>query len=507
MSWPAPLHRRWAALALLTALAAPACKSALAPLDQPLPAEARIAGGVQMVAATADSAQLGETIRLVAGQHVNVATAPQPIDGADATLSAFTTSLYVESAKAEWLDSGQLRVVAKIAPIDLPLTAVAAKSATCGMTCKASGITVKAMAQLSRTGGSVAAVLSQAPTVEFKQMALLAPDGCLEALGPEAPKAAEAAVRTALATPLAGRFGSTLVQALQTLVPPSLAVQGQLDLSSDPASPQILRLDSAFAPEGAPLIQRQLGFAAAPLDVALTVERAGCAADVAPPPITEADLQPGEAPQTPAVIRRAMVVSAPMVARLAWAWLRSGQWCRAGGGGLPLLEQPAWPSSVVPELQPWLESAPTGAQFWPHSGIGVAVVDNAQGPVVAWTLEDATLEIRGRVAGTEAVVLTVRGTFHGELRPVVNPAGKLVLIQQGVTLDSAVVASPLLGEETVTGSNQGLGRLIDAALTGIFDPPVVLPLDGWLPPGSVVTAVRRGGGSLWLWLDGGLSSP
>jgi len=82
-----------------------------------------------------------------------------------------------------------------------------------------------------------------------------------------------------------------------------------------------------------------------------------------------------------------------------------------------------------------------------------------------------------------------------------------VLVQQGITLDSAVVASPLLGEETVTGSKQGLGRLIDAALTGIFDPPVVLPLDGWLPPGSVVTAVRRGGSSLWLWLDGGLSSP
>ncbi len=507
MSWRISLGASWAMLAVLTQLSSFGCKSALTPLDKPLPAEARVAGGIQMVASTADSGQLGETIRLVAGQHVNVATAPQTIDGAEATLSAFTTSLYVESAKAEWLDSGQLRVIAKIAPIDLPLTAVAAKSSTCGINCKASGITVTALAQLSRTAGSVAAVLSQAPAVEFQQLTLQAPDGCLEALGAGVPKTAEAAVRTALAAPLAGRFGPTLVQALQTLVPPSSAVQGQLDLSGDPASPQILRIDSSFAPDGAPLIERELGFAAAPLDVAVTVERAGCAADVPPPPIAEAELQPGEAPQTPAVIRRAMVISAPMVARLAWAWLRSGEWCRAGGGGLPVLEQTAWPSSVVPELQPWLESAPTGAQFWPHSGIEVAVVDRAQGPVLAWTLEDATLEIRGRVAGTEAVVLTVRGTFHGELRPMVNPAGKLVLVQQGITLDSAVVASPLLGEETVTGSNQGLGRLIDAALTGIFDPPVVLPLDGWLPAGSVVTAVRRGGGSLWLWLDGGLSSP
>ncbi|MBI5608560.1 MAG: hypothetical protein HY902_06740 [Deltaproteobacteria bacterium] len=507
MSWPASHVCGWAWLALLAAAGTPACKTALAPLDQPLPAATRVTGGLQMVAAAADSPQLGETIRLVAGQHVNIATAPQPIDGADATLSAFTTSLHVESAKAEWLDSGQLRVVAVVTPQDLPLTALAAKSPTCGMTCKTSGVTVTAVAQLSRSGATVAAVLSQAPTVEFKQLTLQAPDGCLEALGPAVPKAAETAVRAALAAPLAARFGTTLVQALQTIVPPGLAVQGQYDLATDPPTPQWLRLHSSFAPDGQPLIQRQLGFAAAPLDVALTVDRASCAADVPAPPIAEAELQPGEAPQTPTVIRRAMVVSAPMIARLAWAWLRSGQWCRAGGGGLPLLEQAAWPSSVVPELQPWLESSPTGAQFWPHSGIEVAVVDRAQGPVVAWTLDDATLEIRGHVAGTEAVVLTVRGTFHGELRPLVTPSGKLALVQQGVTLDSAVVASPLLGEETVTGSNQGLGRLIDAALTGIFDPPVVLPLDGWLPPGTVVTGVRRGGGSLWLWLDGGLSSP
>ncbi len=486
----------------------PACKAELVPLDAPLGAELRIAGGLQLVASPADDAQLGETIRLIAGQHVKIATAPQAIDGLEATVSAFTSSLHIDTTTAEWLDSGQLRIVATVTAIDLPLTAVSAKQPTCGMTCKTTGATVTALAELTPAAGSVSAVLSQAPVVEFSNLTLQSPDGCLDTLGPGAHAAVETVLRNALAAPLAARFGTTLVQALQTVLPASLAVQGQIDLSGNPAQPQWLRLSSGFQSGGAPLVHRELGYAIAPLGVALTVDRAVCAADMPPPPVVDASpLQPADAPLSPAVIRRAMVVRADLLARLAWAWLRSGQWCRQGSGGLPVLEQSAWPSSVVPGLQPWLESAPTAAQFWPHGGIEVAVKDSAQGPVVAWTLADATLEIMGLVGGTEAVVLTVRGAFHGELRPQVTPAGKLALVQQSVTLESAVVASPLLAQETIPAGSHSLARLVDAALTGIFDPPVVLPLEGWLPPGTVVTGVRRGGSSLWFWLDGGLSSP
>jgi hypothetical protein len=90
------------------------------------------------------------------------------------------------------------------------------------------------------------------------------------------------------------------------------------------------------------------------------------------------------------------------------------------------------------------------------------------------------------------------------LRPAVTSAGKVQLLFAHAAMDSAVVSSPLLGDAVAAGATERLAQLVGAAIQGISEPAAVLPLEGLLPSGTVVTSVSRAGDSLWLWLDGGL---
>jgi hypothetical protein len=203
-------------------------------------------------------------------------------------------------------------------------------------------------------------------------------------------------------------------------------------------------------------------------------------------------------------LRRGLNLDAALIAHLGWAWVRAGGWCRQAPLSTAAPISVEWLQEIAPDLAQWLDSAPTAVRLWPHASAEWSVVDWQENPALEWTFSDATLEIVAPVGGAEAVVLTLRGRLRGVLRPSVTSAGKVQLLFAHAAMDSAVVSSPLLGDAVTAGATERLAQLVSAAIQGISEPAAVLPLEGLLPSGTVVTAVSRAGDNLWLWLDGGL---
>lgn len=506
------MRPRTVRVALWTAalLGLAACNGSIAPLEQPLAPGQFVANGARLVVAPGDLQQLADTVHWLAGHQVDVAVPPQPIAGTLLTRSAFVATIKLGSAKADWTDTGSLVVQIGIGKVGISVIAAESGAPGCAVAWKAKSGLMKAEVSLTKDQDGPKAVLVAPPSVAFDQGGLSAVDACAAALPKEAWNLIDAQVTEALRAGLAQRVGAAATQVLRTALPPTAEVSGQIAVGGHYAAAKTLRVDSRFSALQPKVVSRELGFGEAILDVGIAVDLDACAVDVAPPSAAaSAKLQPAEAPPSKAVLRRAIALDGALLQRMAWAWVRSGDWCRESGHPLEGLSTAAWPAKLVAQLAPWVDGAPTRARLWPHASPAVGVTDSPSGPLLTWTLQDATLELVASLGGADAVVLAIRGQLHGQFKPIVTQGGRLALAAVSASSVAAVVSSPLFGEQGIAAvaSGSGLDELVSAAVRGIFEPAKVLPLEAMLPLGSVVTGVSRGGDGLWIWIDGGVSPP
>ena len=495
------------ALVLFVVLAACGPTQAPLPLVAPLPATRTLPAGVRIVLADADLAQLAETVRTVAGKSLDVVAAPWPIpDGSGHLVSALSTSLDVTAGPVTWPLPSRLQLEFTVAKAALALAIAVPGQVACGVTWKAKAGHVAVQIEIVRDAdGAVDAVLAVEPSVTWQAHGLTANVACLQPAGSTGADSIDAHLLDVVHAALAPRLAQASLHVLRAMFPPQLEFAGRLPTASPSGEPLEVRLSLHYdvplanAPE---LVRHQGQRALATLTAGLDVDLAACAVD-APPPQLKIEAVPPQPPPPPpgtAFLRRALVFDQATLAHAGWALARGGALCRETSTGLPGLTA-SWAGEVLPALADWVEGPPVGARFWPTASPEVRVIDTPSGPALQWQIASASLEIVGRIAETELVVLRITGGFRAVVRPVLLGGAGVGLELISSDTDSTVVTSPLLGDVADAGGH--LGPLVDAAMRGIFQTPPVLPLGLVLPEGTVATGVARTGDSLWLWLEGG----
>lgn len=494
---------------LVCLAAVSACGPAQAPLPlvSPLAATRTLPAGVHVVLADADLSQLAETVRTVAGKSLDVVTAPWPIpDGAGHLVGALSTSLDVLAGPATWPLPSRLKLEFTVATTSLPLAIAVPGQAACGVTWTAQAGHVAVQLEVVRDAdGAVDAILAAEPNVTWQAHGLTGNVACLQPAGSKAADAIDAHLLEVVQAALAPRLTQAALHALRAMFPSQLELAGRLGETSRWGDPLEVRLSLHYDPPlpNAPELVRHDGHRAwATLTAGLDVDRAACAVDVPPPQLPVVPLPPQPPPPPPgtAFLRRALVFDQATLAHAGWALARSGALCQETSAGLPGLTA-SWAGDVLPALADWVEGPPVGARFWPTASPEVQLIDTPEGPALQWRIASASLEIIGRIAETELVVLRITGGFRAVVRPVLVGGGGLGLKLISSDTDSTEVTSPLLGDVADAGGH--LGPLVDAAMRGIFQAPPVLPLGLVLPEATVATGMARTGDALWLWLEGG----
>ncbi len=483
------------------------CALPLTPLSTPVASSHVVVGGAHIVIADNDLPALVQTIRTRAGSQVPLETAPWPITGlGDAELASFSSTISINSGVATWLPDGRLQLEFALAPLNQLMAVTTSGQATCSMAWQAAGGTLHVIVQTGRqANGSAGPTLDAEPTLTLVQAAVVDTKGCLQ--GDAAATAAVAAhFAELLGNALGPRYGQAAVAALRATFPASLEVQGQLGVASRWSELLTVRISNTYqasAPSSTQLIAHQGTRAVAHLDVGLDLDHSACAVDV-PPPQQPANPLPPDVPNLPseqAFLRRALVVDEAALAHVGWAIARSGMLCQDTHGPLTGLGA-NWSEQAFASLTPWLQGPPTGTRFWPQSSPELRMVDTPTGPALEVHLSQALLEIVAPVAGTDFVVLRIRGGFRIAVQAVAMAGSTIGWQYLSTQVESTVVTSPF----AIGGTDQtsaGLPAVVDAALAGIIQTAPVLPMAALLPPGTVMTGVARSGHGLWLWLDGG----
>ncbi len=485
------------------------CSGEWKPLATPIAPEHRIAAGVRVAISLDDTAHLEETIGVLVGQQLDLATAPTQVAATDYHMGAVAAQLPLAAVSVVWGEGGTATASADLAKSVIAVAIGRTGEPACALGWQIwSGSAQVVAAARAGQAGSVDIVLTQPPTTTVTFGPVIDADQCLALLPAGSKEFVDAQLRLAVQAAWAPRLSGATLKVLRTLVPTSLVAAGTTGtaLAGDPAS--AVRASLGYGEvAGASLIKLNSKFAAAPLQVGIDADRHPCAVDQpAPSIIVAAQLPPTVSPQAKAVLRRALVVDLAVLQHAGWALARSGGWCRQSASPLGEAVPSGWAGATVTSLAKWADDAPPTVRMWPHAAPELELGDTATGPVVRWQFADATLEFIGVVGGVPAMVLAVRGKIRGTMRPTLAANNELLWVAESGSVDSAIVTSPLAGG-TVAANAEPLGTLVDAAVRGIFTPAPVLPLAALLPAGTVATSMTRAGDALWLWLDGGVTVP
>jgi len=505
------LPNKWPSATIALALTLTACSDKpLLPLAAPLTVEHTVAGAVRVVLVDGDLASLAETIRVKAGKTVEIAAAPWPLPGASGqTLGALAGSISSSPGTAVWTDDRHLRLTYPMGKQAVPLSIGAPGGAACAFSWSASAGSLAIELEVRRSAqGLATASLASEPSTVWQQAQFIDAETCLAQVNPSAPAQVRAHVESEVRAALVSRFAGAALHALNAVFAPGLERDGRVTAPTrwgDAIETRIsIEYKQLSAQDPAAIARHEGVHAWAELSLGLEVDRAACAMDLPPPKIASTPLPP-QAPVAPgasAFLRRAIVIDRSAIAHVAWAMARSGALCQETPTSAPI--EAAWAGAAVPALGEWIEGGPTGARFWPGGSDAPHFVDSADGPTIEWGLSNATLEIVGRVAGTEMVVLSISGHFRVLVGPVVASGTGLGLVFLSASRDATIVSSPLFGDD-LKFTDAAVDSLVDAALRGIFSTLPVLPLSAALPADTVVTGVSRSADALWLWLEGGMA--
>lgn len=488
------------AAAAAALLATVACEN-YKPLVAPLPAESFADRGLRIAVADSDLPQLASTVSALTGKAVELATAPTAILGGDHLLGALAAQLPTGDVSAAWMPNGHLLVTAKAGPAKLPLSVGRAGEPACALTWSIASATAQVeVAAGGQPTGAWQVALAAQPQLQIKQAALGESEGCLQPLPAGAEAFVADQVRQAVAAAWLFRLAGSAVQVVRSVWPADANAGVQAAVGNQAAA----SFQAQYVPAGAEWVAKSPLYAVADLRLGTAAGRDPCAPDEAMPPGEIAQpLSAAPVPAAKAVLRRALVLHRAAAARIFWAAARAGGFCRASQP-LPLAGIAGdWAAAVAPGLAGWTDDSPPRARLWPHASPTIDLIDTSGGPALAWQLQDATIELLGRIGGSEAVVLAVRGRLRGVLRLAANGSGHLTVHFVDGALDSALVSSPIAGG-SVAANAKMLDKLVGVALAGMFGPDWVLPLAEALPAGTVVSDVTRSADALWIWMDGGL---
>lgn len=500
--------RRITAAALLLLTAACGDKTWL-PLTAAVAEDRTVNGALSLVLVDGDLAHLAETIRVKAGKTVEIAAAPWTVPGGSGhVLGALAASINTAPGVASWPDDLHLRLVYPMAKQTVPLSVGQPGTAACAFSWTAAGGTLSIELEVRHTPqGLATASLASEPTALWQQAGLVDAESCLAQVNPGAAGIVRQHVEGEVRSALVARFAGAAMQALGAVFAAGVEREGRVSTSTRWGDAIETRLSLRYASwpgaDPASIAQHQGVRARAALNLALDVDRAACAVDAPPPGLASTPLPP-QAPAAPvesAFFRRALVLDRATLAHVAWALARSGALCQETPAQVPV--EAASTAAAVPALGEWIESGPCGGRFWPGTSEDVVLVDGDDGPAIDWHLKGATLEVVGRVADTETVVVSVTANFRVRLRVVVDGGSGLGLVFVSASRDASQISCPLLGDDVLV-NDKALDTVVDSALKGIFGLIPVLPLSTALPQGTVVTGLSRSADALWLWLEGGV---
>ena len=497
-----------------------ACTGQPQPLQVPIAPDHALQSGLRIALADADLPALAQTAMLTLGKQPTVTldawtVAPLPLD---ATVATTQWPLAVENLTLHWVNAGEgagrLRATFHVPPVTGPVSLEVANQPSCPLTWSAtSGEGTLDLAIGRATGGAL--TIDAVPPVGGANPAGVAwanpvagdVSQCFGPLPPSTAALVAGYLSDSLGKALTGAVATALAAPLRTLWTPGLELSGQIAVHEAHGTPIDARWQVVRAGDPAGGVVSHVGeVAASQLLVALDADRHPCVADAPMPQTIASPLAQVQAPPGPAYIRRALVVDAALIQRLAWMAHRSGLLCATSPGDLGAALPPGWAADVVPELEAWIDGPPARARFWPGPPPQTRLVDTPAGPGVEWTASGATLEVTAEVAGTELVVLTMTGTFRAVLLPRLLSTHVVQFELATVERVTTQQQSPLVGDLNVP-SEAALSTLATVALQGIFSNRAVLPLLGLtpapLPPGTVLTRIDHAGDALWLWLDGG----
>ena len=502
-----PLRAITAAALLLSAVGCG--DKAWLPLSAPLPQDRTVTQALSLVLVDGDLGHLAETIRVKAGKTVEIAAAPWSVPGGSGhVLGALAASITTAPGAASWSDASHLRLIYPMAKQTVPLSVGQPGTAACAFSWTAAGGTLTIDLEVRRSAqGLATASLASEPAAVWQQAGLVDAEGCLGQVNPGAAGVVRQHVESAVRTALVARFAGAAMQALGAVFGAGLEREGRVATMTRWGDAIETRLSLRYAAwpdvDPASIAEHEGVRARAALTLALDVDRAACAADAPPPQLPSTPLPP-QAPAAPvesAFFRRALVLDRAALAHVAWAIARSGALCQETPASVPI--EAAATAAAVPALGEWIESGPCGARFWPGASEDVVLVDGEDGPAIDWRLSGATLEVVGRVADTETVVVSVTANFRLRLRVVLDSGSALGLVFVSASRDASQISCPLLGDDVLV-NDKALDTVVNSALKGIFGMIPVLPLSTALPAGTVVTGLSRSADALWLWLEGGV---
>lgn len=494
-----------------------ACVGQPKPLVAPLSADHTLPAGLRVVLLDSDLPALAQTAALSLAKQSSVpldawTIAPLP---QSATLEAGVWPLAISQLKLAWTPEHRLRATFAVPAISGLVSVALADQASCPLTWSAASGQAAVELEVLRSSTGQATVQRHPPgdelSVTWQSPQLTEAGNCFASLAADAPKLVSAHLALAVGDALTQAVAAALVPPVRAVFASSLEVSGRLPVSHAHGQELEARVDLAFAPAtpGAPsLVGHAGGLTTAAAAVGVDVDRHPCAVDLPIPSAVVAPLALPPPHTSPAFLRRALVVDAAMIQRLAWLSHRAGFLCASAStnSDLGAALAPGWAADVLPELEPWLDGPPVDARFWPGPPPQTRLLDTPAGPGIEWSAEGATLEIVARMAHTDVVVLTMTGSFRAILLPQLLSNHTLEF--QVVTVErlSTHQSSPVLGDLNAPSEAQ-LSHLCSVAMQGIFANRAVLPLLGLepspLPAGTVLSRIDRTGDALWLWLEGG----
>lgn len=482
------------------------------PLDKPLAAAYRVDGGLRIVVADSDLPTLAETVRIGAGKTIEVPGAPWTLPQTnDHKLGAWNTSLTVKQASATWTSGQHLVLTFEIDKVAVPLAVGVQGQPACKLNWSSSGGVLQLQLQVIRSlQGQVTPTLAAEPSLVWQMPTLADAEACLKSEPEGTAKALRQHLEAMLRNQAANPLTKSTLNVLATLFPSSLEFAAQFNVDAPWGHPVQARVSADYLQ---PNLVDQLAIhagarTAASLAIALDVDRAPTAVDAPLPTGAVAAVapQPPTAPASKAFVRRALVMDGTAMARVGWAVARSGALARQTTKQFEHAFAPNWAAIAMPDLAQWVDGPPSGARLWPESSPEIKAVDTPSGPAVEWKFDKATLEILGRVADMEVVVLRINGGFRAHVRTAIVGGSNLQLEIVDVQSDDRHVLSPILAansnSDTTPESRAILDQLVDSAVRGIFQQTPVFPLNALLPKGTVATGLTRSGEAFWLWLDG-----
>ncbi len=488
------------------------CGNPPLPLEKPLAAQYRVEGGLRIVVADSDLPTFAETVRIGAGKTIDVPGAPWTLPQTDDhKLGAWSTSLTLKHAAANWSAGQHLVLNFEIDKVVVPLALGVQGQPACKLTWSSSGGLLQLQVEVIRSlQGQLAATLAAEPSLVWQMPTLADTESCLKSEPEGTAKALQKHLEAMLRNQAANPLTKSTLNALAALFPPSLEFAAQFHVQAPWAHQVQARVSADFLH---PAAGEQLAIHAgartvASLAVGLDVDRAPTAVDAPLPSGAVASVapQPPTAPVSKAFVRRALVVDGTAMARVGWAVARSGALARQTTKQFEHAFAPNWAAIAMPDLAPWVDGPPSGARLWPESSPEIKAVDTPSGPAAEWKFDKATLEILGRIGDMEVVVLRINGGFRARVRTAIVGGSNLQLEIVDVQSDDRHVLSPILaGNSSADSSAESraiLDQLVDSALRGIFQQTPVFPLNALLPKGTVATGLTRSGEAFWLWLDG-----